>query len=193
MSETSTAYGCDACGGTGGQYTHAADCDSDHCVGNGDMYSCSGSWGPCDCVPTDEQPMPTAGRQDVTPMARQSFVELLDRRERKGIETYGTTLQTHNGRDAFQDAMEEAVDLWQYLIQARAEHADALAQIERLTAERDAYRHTAERHLDAARRLEEVEREHADCATTIRVLIQQRDHPDVGPPPDIDPSILGDA
>jgi hypothetical protein len=39
-------------------------------------------------------------------------------RVRHGIETYGTPLQPHNGRDALWDAYEEAINLYLYLRQA---------------------------------------------------------------------------
>lgn len=81
-----------------------------------------------------EQPMPTPGRQDVTPVALDAFTDMLDGRRRKGLETYNSPLMTHNGRNAFQDAMEEAVDLWQYLIQARLEHDDLADENRRLHA-----------------------------------------------------------
>ncbi len=81
-----------------------------------------------------EQPMPTEGRQPVTPVARDLFNSMLTEREAKGIATYGTSLMTHNGRDASLDALEECIDLWQYLTQLRLEHADALAEVARLTA-----------------------------------------------------------
>lgn len=42
----------------------------------------------------------------------------LDKREQKGIETYGGTLRPFNGRDALRDAYEEAQDLVLYLRQA---------------------------------------------------------------------------
>lgn len=73
---------------------------------------------------SEEQPMPTPRREDVYPVARDAFTDMLDGRTRIGRDRYGEPLQTHNGRNAFQDAMEEAVDLWQYLIQARLEHDD---------------------------------------------------------------------
>lgn len=60
------------------------------------------------------QPMPKPGQQDVTP----ALVALLKERQAQGIATYGTPLQTHNGRDALWDALEEALDLCQYLAQA---------------------------------------------------------------------------
>lgn len=65
--------------------------------------------------------MPTPGKHNVTPEARRLFLEILAEREKKGIETYGTTLQTHNGRDAFQDSLEELVDCFQYLVQHKME------------------------------------------------------------------------
>lgn len=42
----------------------------------------------------------------------------LDKRRALGVQKYGTALQAHNGRDALQDAYEEALDLCQYLRQA---------------------------------------------------------------------------
>lgn len=87
-----------------------------------------------------DQPMPVTGKEDVTPLARTLFLEMLKTRERRGIETYGMTLQTHNGRDPFQDALEELIDGWQYLVQASLECMDALRDIKRLTAERDRLR-----------------------------------------------------
>jgi len=41
----------------------------------------------------------------------------LDRRAEHGAVIYGTRLQPHNGRDALQDAYEEALDLACYLKQ----------------------------------------------------------------------------
>jgi hypothetical protein len=72
-----------------------------------------------------EQPMPHAGGTPVTPIARRMFLGVLDAQAEKGIATYGMPLTTDNGRDAFLDAMQEAVDLVQYIVQAMIE-ADAL-------------------------------------------------------------------
>ena len=68
------------------------------------------------------QENPTPGEHKVTPYAREQFNSMLDDAERRGIETYGTTLETHNGRDAIKDAKEEAIDLWQYLCQIELEN-----------------------------------------------------------------------
>lgn len=62
---------------------------------------------------SEEQPLPTAGKQSVTAALR----ALLDERERKGIATYGTSLTTFNGRSALRDAIEESLDQTQYLMQ----------------------------------------------------------------------------
>ena len=75
------------------------------------------------------QQNPKAGKENVTPVAQGTFLQMLADRERAGIATYGTTLQTHNGRDAIQDAMEEAIDLWQYLCQIQMENADLRAEL----------------------------------------------------------------
>lgn len=58
----------------------------------------------------------------VGPEARRLFEEILQQQERKGIDTYGHVLSTENGRDALLDALQEAVDLFQYLTQARMEN-----------------------------------------------------------------------
>lgn len=42
----------------------------------------------------------------------------IENRKAIGLKKYGTLLQAHNGRDALQDAYEEALDLCQYLRQA---------------------------------------------------------------------------
>lgn len=76
-----------------------------------------------------DQALPTPGRQNVTPIARAAFREMLDAREQKGIETYGTTLQTFNGRDPYRDALEELTDAIQYVHQARLEHEALLAKV----------------------------------------------------------------
>ena len=85
-----------------------------------------------------EQPAPKPGRQDVTPIAQGSFIALLKQREQKGIATYGTSLQAENGRDAIQDAMEECVDLWQYLVQLMLEVDAMRSENKRLRLELDA-------------------------------------------------------
>ena len=67
------------------------------------------------------QAMPKPGAQNVAPYARSEFVRMLDERERKGVETYGTTLQTFNGRDAIRDLKEELIDAFQYACQIELE------------------------------------------------------------------------
>jgi len=57
--------------------------------------------------------MPHAGQQSVT---QQVICDLLAR-EQVGIQTYGDTLRTFNGRRALVDAYQEAIDLVQYLKQ----------------------------------------------------------------------------
>ena len=44
-------------------------------------------------------------------------VQDMKERKKQGIETYGTPLQAFNGRNALQDAYEEALDLCMYLKQ----------------------------------------------------------------------------
>lgn len=45
----------------------------------------------------------------------------MEARRKQGLEKYGRPLTSFNGRDALQDAYEEALDLAQYLRQAIAE------------------------------------------------------------------------
>lgn len=80
------------------------------------------------------QPMPISclRSENVTPIAKRVFLKTLVEREKRGIETYGVSLQTHNGRSAIRDAIEEAVDLFQYLVQVRMENAEAQARAKRL-------------------------------------------------------------
>lgn len=86
------------------------------------------------------QPMPKPGAQDVTPFARFDFDRRLTEREKQGIETYGTTLQTFNGRDAIEDAQDEAIDQYQYLEQAKMEGAVKAAIMRELVEAGDALR-----------------------------------------------------
>jgi hypothetical protein len=65
-----------------------------------------------------EQPIPSEGDgPQIVDLVKQD----LDGRRRRGIETYGTPLRAHNGRDALVDAYEEALDLCCYLRQALEE------------------------------------------------------------------------
>lgn len=87
-------------------------------------------------APAPAQPLPRPGQQDVTPYARDKFLRMLDEREAQGIATYGTTLQTNNGRDALRDAQEELLDAWEYVCQAEMERAGAVAERSTLKARR---------------------------------------------------------
>jgi hypothetical protein len=58
-------------------------------------------------------PPPVPGKRYIFPLV----VEDLLKREAIGIKTYGSSLQSHNGRNALQDAYEEALDLAVYLKQ----------------------------------------------------------------------------
>jgi len=81
------------------------------------------------------QPLPVAGSVDVTPVARALFLTMLLDREVKGVETYGRSLQTMNGRDAIRDLMEELIDGWQYAVQIQIEHDALIAERDALRAE----------------------------------------------------------
>lgn len=72
----------------------------------------------------NEQPAPTPGQQSVPDHVRQRFIQHLDARDKKGVETYGRSLQTHNGRNAHEDALDEIIDAYQYVSQALLENQD---------------------------------------------------------------------
>ena len=62
-------------------------------------------------------PIETAGSRDVFARIAGEFAE----RNAKGVETYGRTLMTFNGRDALRDAREEVLDTYVYLTQLAME------------------------------------------------------------------------
>jgi len=82
------------------------------------------------------QPMPQMNpkSQPVGPALKRRFNDWIDQRTAKGMETYGTPLQTHNGRSAEQDMIEELLDFAQYQEQSRMELADRV-QATRYAAE----------------------------------------------------------
>lgn len=61
-----------------------------------------------------DQPLPRPGRERVF----DALYASLRAREQQGWRTYGRPLESHNGRDALRDALEEALDLAAYLQQA---------------------------------------------------------------------------
>lgn len=102
----------------------------------------------------NSQPMPKPGKESVTehllkalrelepqqnsPFRRESIraaIEQIEAQQRKGIEKYGRSLETWNGRDPLADAMQEEVDRWQYMVQAQLERADLRAQIAALRSD----------------------------------------------------------
>ena len=62
------------------------------------------------------QPEPTDSKYGVI-VVNKVMGDMQDRAV-EGLSRYGTFLKTHNGRDALQDAYEEALDLSMYLAQA---------------------------------------------------------------------------
>ena len=70
------------------------------------------------------EPAPTGSGTPVTPV----LVELILQRDAMGRAKYGTPLKTRNGRDALVDALQESLDLNQYLMQRVLELQDDLAQ-----------------------------------------------------------------
>jgi hypothetical protein len=73
-----------------------------------------------------DQPLPTEGQEDV----QAAVIREIEDRRALGISRYGRPLQTFNGRNAFQDAREEALDLVMYLKQAELEQAALKARID---------------------------------------------------------------
>lgn len=72
-----------------------------------------------------ETPMPEVKEpKKHKPIVAQVMVDLMERME-VGIKTYGEALRPNNGRDALQDAYEEALDLACYLKQAMIEREQA--------------------------------------------------------------------
>ena len=61
-----------------------------------------------------KEPMPIKGKVDILPLVVSDLCE----RNKIGMVKYGTTLQSHNGRDSLVDAYQEALDLCMYLIKA---------------------------------------------------------------------------
>jgi hypothetical protein len=70
------------------------------------------------------QPDPTESVNSATVI--QKVLEDFVGQAEKGLIHYGTVLRTHNGRDALQDAYEEALDLCMYLAQAIMERDDKI-------------------------------------------------------------------
>jgi chromosome segregation ATPase len=69
------------------------------------------------------------------PQALWELKALLEERGLMGLRKYGTSLMTWNGRDPYIDAMQELLDLWQYLTQGQLERAELVATRDRLNGE----------------------------------------------------------
>jgi predicted Zn-ribbon and HTH transcriptional regulator len=122
------------------------------------------------------QPNPKPGKEDVTPVARAEFLRMLAEREAQGIATYGTTLQTHNGRDMLQDAKEEAVDLIQYLIGAEMEREDLRRELAEVKAEVQLGRIFLQLSHDDKTALEEIRRLQQQLAEFLEIVKAVRAH-----------------
>lgn len=66
----------------------------------------------------EKQPLPVKNDR---PAIQDLVIQDIEARKSVGLRKYGTLLQAGNGRDALQDAYEEALDLCQYLRQALEE------------------------------------------------------------------------
>ena len=62
--------------------------------------------------------MQESPKKSVHPEVMGLFLSDLEERYKEGVRRYGVALQPFNGRDALQDAYEEAIDLALYLRQA---------------------------------------------------------------------------
>lgn len=71
-------------------------------------------------TPRAKQDLPVPGKRQVT----RTLIYWLLEREAAGIATYAKTLETEDGRDNDRDAMEEAVDLIQYLFKGKIQAED---------------------------------------------------------------------
>lgn len=76
------------------------------------------------------QPPPHPGHTSVLSVCK----ELLEQRTATGREKYGTVLEAGNGRDALVDAIQEAGDQFQYLVQLWLERQHEESELARLTA-----------------------------------------------------------
>lgn len=109
-----------------------------------------------------DQEMPVTGKESVMSIIRHALeagyndardesrrqaiaaaIVLLREQEKKGMEKYGRSLQTWNGRDPILDAMQEEIDRWAYLVQARMELADAKKELAELKAQKHDWRDVA--------------------------------------------------
>lgn len=115
-----------------------------------------------------DQPLPTAGRECV----QDALIAQIEERKQLGIERYGRPLETHNGRDAVQDALEEAIDLAVYLKQVELEMCDLRAERDRLAAALDDQRRAKQTAAAAADRFRDV-------------LSEALGHPDENPGDDV--------
>jgi len=77
-----------------------------------------------------DQSLPTTGKQSVTRL----LMSLLAEREKRGIETYGKSLETFNGRDAPRDLVEELIDACQYALQWQTERKELYDEIARVSS-----------------------------------------------------------
>ena len=89
-----------------------------------------------------QQQLPSQGQTDVTGLLikllsersqadprNTPIVEQLLKRQKIGIERYGRSLETYNGRDALTDLTEELIDGLQYATQVRLETEDLVCSL----------------------------------------------------------------
>lgn len=74
---------------------------------------------------SQEQPQPHGTGAPVG----ERLIELIRERTKLGVEKYGEPLTTHNGRDAMLDAIQESIDLNQYLMQVLMESEDEVCRL----------------------------------------------------------------
>ena len=65
------------------------------------------------------QPDPTKGGERVAPWAVAWQARVAQEAQERGLQTYGTELETFNGRNAMADAQEELWDAFMYVSQER--------------------------------------------------------------------------
>ena len=77
--------------------------------------------------PETDQALPAASTKSKS--VADFLKSLIDKRTELGIKKYGMPLMSHNGRDPIRDALEESLDLNQYLAQCLMEARDELDSV----------------------------------------------------------------
>ena len=85
---------------------------------------------PAPMIATQELALPKPGGTPVFPEVFALVQQMLKAREAKGIQLYGQSLLTHDGRPAFTDAMQEKLDDIAYTMKLEMERRVAVVALE---------------------------------------------------------------